>query len=328
VTVPGVVAVWSSGRPRLDTYRIPPHADGLVLGRELADPSDDRISRHHARLQTQRDQLMITDLGSRNGTFINGTALIAPRALESPTVVRTGRTIFVVVRDVRPYEHVPLARRDDLVVGGTLDRTCRAVDLAAIEAEHTTLVGPRSVTRVLARGYAAALEGGIAIFDQVATSSFELAVKDVSSVRTILLELVSPLTVRDVELIAEWLETDVRFVTTVRFRAEVGWLAPAIAPRLTQRLIEIPMCRFDELPTTLHEIVKAAQPTATIHADVIEYALVTAQTLAEDTLLARFREGVERWRTGGRSTLRGDDLADLDHNMNWCFHGEWPPRRR
>ena len=35
---------------------------------------DDGVSRHHARLRLESDQLWVDDLESRNGTFVNGAA--------------------------------------------------------------------------------------------------------------------------------------------------------------------------------------------------------------------------------------------------------------
>src|SRR5688500_9866414 len=71
--IPGVVIVWSGEGPLLQPLRLP--SLGLILGRELLGPkaTDDRISRQHARVRWNGTSFAITDLGSRNGTYVGGT---------------------------------------------------------------------------------------------------------------------------------------------------------------------------------------------------------------------------------------------------------------
>src|SRR5687767_12007673 len=136
----GIVVVWSGNEPRLDTFRIP--AEGLLVGRSLAALSDERISGQHAWIRHDGEGLQITDAGSRNGTYVEGRAVpsdgIRPLL---PAIVRMGRTVAVVVQDIRPYENVPISKRGDLVVAGSLDRIVRGIDLAAIAEDHVTIIG-------------------------------------------------------------------------------------------------------------------------------------------------------------------------------------------
>jgi DNA-binding NtrC family response regulator len=79
----------------------------LVIGREpppgnlcLPLPS---VSRTHARVVWGEDKWLLCDLGSRNGTLVNGVS-IRERALEAGDVVRIGDTIFkFVAEDVDLY---------------------------------------------------------------------------------------------------------------------------------------------------------------------------------------------------------------------------------
>lgn len=64
----------------------------LVLGRELAElaaEDDRRLSRRHLAIQVEHESLLIEDLSSRNGSFVDG------ERLEEPTRVSTGATITV-----------------------------------------------------------------------------------------------------------------------------------------------------------------------------------------------------------------------------------------
>jgi hypothetical protein len=68
----------------------------LTLGRgkendvPLAD--DEFASGRHARIESQRDGVWILDLGSTNGTFVNGTRLDGRRLLKEGDVVQIGDT--------------------------------------------------------------------------------------------------------------------------------------------------------------------------------------------------------------------------------------------
>src|ERR1700759_3146404 len=99
--VPGVVVVWTGAAPTIQAFRVPP--GGLVLGREmLADTTDDRISRQHARVAWRDKRFVVTDLGSRNGTYAGGNPLVDREVtVTAPSVVRTGRTVSVLLDDIR-----------------------------------------------------------------------------------------------------------------------------------------------------------------------------------------------------------------------------------
>lgn len=57
----------------------------LVIGRdERCDVviADRQVSRYHARISLQGEGYILTDLGSKNGTFVNGQELVEPYALQ------------------------------------------------------------------------------------------------------------------------------------------------------------------------------------------------------------------------------------------------------
>lgn len=53
---------------------------------------DDGVSRHHARLRLETDQLWVEDLESRNGTFVNGLKIAVPTSLREGDKIQVGRT--------------------------------------------------------------------------------------------------------------------------------------------------------------------------------------------------------------------------------------------
>jgi Protein of unknown function (DUF3662)/FHA domain len=102
-----------AGRPRLLVSGPEPGGDGsmqrtyeltspvTMLGRgtdcdlRLVDPG---VSRHHAELRVEDDEVVLVDLGSTNGTFVNSEP-VRRVALTDGTRVTLGRTTLVFRRD-------------------------------------------------------------------------------------------------------------------------------------------------------------------------------------------------------------------------------------
>ncbi|MGI8712823.1 MAG: FHA domain-containing protein [Solirubrobacteraceae bacterium] len=75
----------------------------LVLGRGMAGVAnlggDTQLSRRHARVYVEDHRLLIEDLGSTNGTFVNDQQLTAACALQEGDRVRCGKTRLEVFLD-------------------------------------------------------------------------------------------------------------------------------------------------------------------------------------------------------------------------------------
>jgi FHA domain len=71
-------------------------AHPLTVGRgrnnDIAIPEDDYASSRHARFEPRRDGIYVEDIGSTNGTFVNGIRLTRDRRLIPGDVVRVGET--------------------------------------------------------------------------------------------------------------------------------------------------------------------------------------------------------------------------------------------
>jgi hypothetical protein len=70
----------------------------LVVGREDTDLEidDAEISRRHAVLRRHADRLQVEDLGSKNGTFVNGDRIEEPTLVGGGAEIRMGTTVLVV----------------------------------------------------------------------------------------------------------------------------------------------------------------------------------------------------------------------------------------
>lgn len=105
-----------------------------ILGREegtdivLQDPES---SRQHARVSWQAGQFILEDLGSTNGTFVNGVQITAPQVLSPGDSIGIGQTALVFQmtggpsmtpqpyanpvspRQPTPYQNSPVAKSDE-----------------------------------------------------------------------------------------------------------------------------------------------------------------------------------------------------------------------
>lgn len=93
----------------------------LFIGRDLSNEvviNDPEISRRHSRLLFSNGAYLLEDLGSTNGTSINGQRLVSPSALHHGDIITLGERITLV------YEAI--ASAGDAIVSGP-DRTTQGV---------------------------------------------------------------------------------------------------------------------------------------------------------------------------------------------------------
>jgi hypothetical protein len=71
----------------------------LTIGREVSNNiviNDVEVSRKHARLVMQAGGYVLEDLGSTNGTFVNGQRLMGPHILRSGELIMLGENVGLV----------------------------------------------------------------------------------------------------------------------------------------------------------------------------------------------------------------------------------------
>jgi len=75
---------------------IPIEKSEIFIGRDIANDvliNDAEVSRRHARISIQAGNYVIEDLGSTNGTFVNGQKLAGPRVLRVGDTVMFGENV-------------------------------------------------------------------------------------------------------------------------------------------------------------------------------------------------------------------------------------------
>jgi hypothetical protein len=77
---------------------IVPIKDGSLVGRKGADVvlPDPTVSELHARFRVEGDQFVVWDLGSANGTFVNGERIRQATLLKENDEIRIGDTVWVL----------------------------------------------------------------------------------------------------------------------------------------------------------------------------------------------------------------------------------------
>lgn len=88
-----------------------------TLGRS-AQTNDERMSKEHASVRRERGAWVITDLASRNGTYVDGERIDGARRASGDVVVRLGHTVFVLLADGRGHPAIS----GEMVVGPELQR--------------------------------------------------------------------------------------------------------------------------------------------------------------------------------------------------------------
>jgi hypothetical protein len=98
VTVPAVVVRTGPQAGRRVEVQ-----DRVLIGRRDADLvlEDAEVSRSHAMLRRSGESVVLEDVGSTNGTFVNGERIREPVELRSGDEVRVGQTTFEIEPDAR-----------------------------------------------------------------------------------------------------------------------------------------------------------------------------------------------------------------------------------
>lgn len=129
VLQPGRRALYLSLREPLVLGR---ECDGLVL-------ADGQVSRRHLELDAHHDGVIATDLGSTNGTFVDGERVTGPTALQPGQTLALGETIVRVARSA-PTAGDDARRTVITPTGGARDDLRRtSIDIVAelVTAETT-----------------------------------------------------------------------------------------------------------------------------------------------------------------------------------------------
>ena len=317
--IPGVVVVWTGAAPTIQAFRVPPA--GLVLGRELLEnTTDDRISRQHARVAWRDKRFVVTDLGSRNGTYAGGHALVDREVtVTAPSVVRTGRTVSVLVEDVRRFEGAVISSEHDAIVGPSTAPMWKAISEAARANDNLLILGePGTGKGRMARGYARARNRHEAVFNPtIQAVPLERVVS--AATETLILEQVGKLGAQNLATLVKLVERrNLRFVTTATMQLEHLGLPAELAGALSTRSILVPPLRDrpDEMAFLVNDAVRGAEPALQIHSTLVEVCLLRPWPGNARELITEVSRTAHTVAAQGKNNIRGEDLDnDAGHLM-------------
>ncbi|MBL8231533.1 MAG: SpoIIE family protein phosphatase [Bryobacterales bacterium] len=87
---------------------------------ELFCPEDIGLSRQHLAIEGSGETWSIRDLGSKNGTYVNGERIAGSRRLKTGDSIHASRTQIVVGTEEKPKDHVLFDPSPSTNVGGTV----------------------------------------------------------------------------------------------------------------------------------------------------------------------------------------------------------------
>ena len=109
---------------------------------------DDRLSRSHCSIAWSDAGWIVRDLGSRNGTFVDGEQVRGEVAATSPRLIRAADTLLIPCPDVSTF--VPTTIENGVVVGWRMRDALAAVDRAAAASETLLVLGESGTGKELA----------------------------------------------------------------------------------------------------------------------------------------------------------------------------------
>jgi DNA-binding response OmpR family regulator len=92
-----------------------------------------RVSREHARLRREGWRVILEDLGSTNGTFLNDERILDPVELRDEDRIRVGDVTFVFHDPAITIRETPFPRLELDVAAGVVRLDRRHIDLSAKE---------------------------------------------------------------------------------------------------------------------------------------------------------------------------------------------------
>ena len=87
--------------------------DVSLIGRDVTNDvvvGDAEISRQHSRITRTPGGYVLEDLGSTNGTFVNGERLVAPRVMNPGDLVALGETVSLTFDATSPESAATVAQ--------------------------------------------------------------------------------------------------------------------------------------------------------------------------------------------------------------------------
>lgn len=160
-SMPALLVVWTSEEGAVSVDRLEV-TRSLVVGRNTASDLvvyDRRMSGSHFRITHRDGTAIISDLGSRNGTFVHGKRLEKKTHMDTVSLIRAGQTLFVF----HPYgaDLIKTPPGDTHQMAGSFHTAGLITSLkeAALSKRNVLLCGPTGTGKELAASALAEMMG-------------------------------------------------------------------------------------------------------------------------------------------------------------------------
>ncbi len=120
---------------------------------------DSKISSRHLCITRESSQFMLEDLGSTNGTFVDGLPVRRKVSLGRIAVIRAGRAVLVFHRDAVEFMQTPPSERYGMAGRFHIGPLLGDLGEAATSARHVLLSGPTGTGKELAARAIAGMMG-------------------------------------------------------------------------------------------------------------------------------------------------------------------------
>jgi len=109
------------------------HDEAALVGRSADDIplTDQTVSRQHARLRPENGAWVLEDLGSANGTYVNGVRITKPQSLKHGDQIRVGSTLLVYAGEESTSKLKPTSLPTGLV---DLDAGSKQLDASIVSS--------------------------------------------------------------------------------------------------------------------------------------------------------------------------------------------------
>ncbi len=314
---PGIALLFRCGTP---TTVVIPLVNGLVevgRGSHGMDP-DQRMSRRHARIQYDGRRFLVTDLGSHNGTAVDGRSIAANQPSEVQRVIRMGDSLFGIYPDIAPLflrgvilnagkvlgpalqDVFALAKQSSLF-GDTLHITGESGAGKEMVAHAYHDSGPHhggpfvavncaAIPQGVAERLLFAAAGGTLFLDEVGDLDLQVQAKLLRVIETKELLPLGANRPHRVELhICSATNKDLKFlVAQGRFREDLYY-------RIARPCVQIPPLRkrIEEIPWLIDAAVKRTTTMASVHASLVEICLLRPWPGNIRELLVEVRSAVQ-----------------------------------
>ena len=118
-----------------------------------------KVSKRHFRITRNKSGFYIEDLGSTNGTYVNGTALVSKRPLSDGDIIRAGSAVLVFHSSCAELLEAPAGHRYDIAGRFHAAVLIKKLEEASLSSRHILLAGPTGTGKELAANVLAWLMG-------------------------------------------------------------------------------------------------------------------------------------------------------------------------